>query len=94
MAENVYSKNASSEQVQCSKIYVAVTARFDLEGTITPLAIEWENGKIFEIDKVIDVRRAASLKAGGQGMRYTVRIGTKEAYLFLEKTRWFVEGKV
>lgn len=76
------------------KVYVAVTARFDLEGTVTPLSIEWTDGKKFEIDKVLDVRRAASLKAGGQGIRYTIRIGTQKAYLFFEKTRWFVEGKV
>lgn len=75
------------------KVFVAVTARFDLEGMITPLSIEWKDGRQFTIDKVLDIRRSASLKAGGQGMRYTIRIGARTAYLFLEKTRWFVEGK-
>ena len=46
-----------------------------------------------EIDRVLDVRPAASLKAGGAGLRYTVRIGRTETYLFLEETRWFVERR-
>ncbi len=76
-----------------SKIYVDVTARFDTEGTILPLSIQWEDGRRFEIDKVLDVRPAASLKAGGCGMRYTCRILGQLRYLFLEENRWFVEGK-
>lgn len=75
------------------KVYVAVTARFDLDGAVTPLSIEWEDGRVFEVDKILDSRRAASLKAGGIGMRYLCRIQNKETYLFFEEPRWFVEGK-
>ena len=67
--------------------------RFDLEGRMTPLEIRWEDGTRYEIDRVLDVRRAASLKAGGQGMRYTVRINGHSTYLFFEAPAWFVEGK-
>ena len=76
-----------------SKIFVAVTAYFDLLGRITPLSIEWEDGRVFEIDRVVQICRAASLKAGGQGIRYTCRIRGRESYLFYEELRWFVEGK-
>ena len=75
------------------KVYVEVTARFDAEGRITPLSLTWEDGTVFEIDRVQDSRRAASLKAGGNGMRYTVRIGNQQSYLYYEDPRWFVEGK-
>ena len=75
------------------KVYVEVTARFDVEGRITPLCIHWEDGRNYEIDRVLDVRRAASLKAGGQGIRYTVQIKRKTTYLFYESPKWFVEGK-
>lgn len=75
------------------KVYVEVTARFDLEGNITPLSICWEDGRTFEIDRVLDVRRAASTKAGGIGMRYRCRIIGKETFLFFEDPRWFVEAK-
>ncbi|WP_191440537.1 hypothetical protein [Anaerotruncus colihominis] len=75
------------------KVYVEVTALFDLEGNMTPLEIFWEDGRRFEIDRVLDRRRAASLKAGGVGIRYLCRIRGRETYLFYEGPRWFVEGK-
>ena len=75
------------------KVFVEVTARFDAEGKITPLSLLWEDGTVYEIDRVLDVRRAASLKAGGMGIRYTVRINGKQSYLFYEEPRWFVEAK-
>ena len=75
------------------KVYVEVTAKFDTEGNITPLSVTWEDGTVYEIDKVLDQRRAASLKAGGIGMRYTCRILGRESYLFYEEPKWFVEAK-
>ena len=44
-------------------------------------------------DRILDRRRAASLKAGGIGMRYTCRILGQRSYLYYEEPRWFVEGK-
>lgn len=76
------------------KVYVDVTARFNKEGGVTPENIIWEDGRRYEIDRVVDVRPAASLKAGGVGMRYICRILGRETYLFLEGDRWFVEGKM
>lgn len=73
------------------KKYVEVTARFDTEGRVFPLKILWEDGSSYFIDKVLDVRPAASLKAGGAGIRYTCRINMTEKFLFLEESRWFVE---
>ena len=76
------------------KVYVEVTARFDVEGNITPLSVTWEDGTVYEIDRILDKRRAASLKAGGIGMRYTCRILGQQSYLYYEDPRWFVEGKI
>lgn len=76
------------------KIVVEVVARFDTAGGLTPLYIVWHDGRKLEIDRVLDVRRAASLKAGGMGIRYTVRIFGKQRYLWFEdlSNTWFVEG--
>lgn len=84
------------------KRYVAVEAFFDAEGGLTPTCIYWYDGRVFPVDKVLDKRPAASLKAGGQGIRYTVRVCGKETYLFFENTvsgvdlpeRWFVEERL
>lgn len=75
------------------KVVVAVEAYFDAEGRITPRAIQWEDGRRFEIDKVLDVRTAASMKAGGNGTRYTCRIMGRVRYLWFENPMWFVEGR-
>lgn len=75
------------------KQYISVTARFDEDGNLLPLKIHWNDGRSFEIDRVTDIRYAASLKAGGMGLRYTCRIGGAEKYLFLEENRWFVDTK-
>ncbi len=75
------------------KVYVDVVAHFDKEGNITPITIQWENGKIYEIDRVLDVRRCSSLRAGGSGMRYIVRISGHNTSLFYEEPAWFVERR-
>ena len=76
------------------KVYVGVNAVFEASGKLLPRSVLWEDGRIFEIDKILDVRRACSLKAGGAGIRYTVRIGRHETFLFFEDGRWFAERRL
>ncbi len=73
------------------KTYVKITAQISEDGSIRPLSIQLEDGRHFDIDEVKNVCRAASLKAGGCGIRYTIRIGHRDTYLFDEEGRWFVE---
>ena len=76
------------------KIYVRVNADFMEDGRIMPRFLVWEDGTKFEIDKVTDIRQAASLKAGGCGMRFACMIRGEVHYLFYEGNfRWFVEAK-
>ena len=76
------------------KRYVKVMSATDEDGRITPLSIEWDDGRVYAIDRILDRRHAASLKVGGTGMRYLVRIGQATTYLFHEDPRWYVEAKV
>lgn len=76
-----------------NKVYVDVIAQFDQDGHIIPLLFIWENGQKYKIDKVLDITRAASLKAGGLGIRYTCQVCGKQTYLYLEDDRWFMERK-
>ncbi|TWH49574.1 hypothetical protein [Sporomusa sp. KB1] len=73
------------------KIFVKITAEHDTKGNIRPILLHWEDGRKFEVDKVLDARPAASLKAGGYGMRYTCWIANKQVYLFCVEGRWFIE---
>ena len=75
-----------------NKVYVDVVAEFTADGQLRPKSVRWEDGRVYEIDRIKDVRRAASLKAGGVGMRYTCMICNQEKHLFYEdKNRWFME---
>ena len=77
-----------------NKVYVDVTAVFSKEGQLKPVSVMWQDGHIYEIQRITDIRRAASLKAGGVGMRYTCIIDGKETHLFYEDNNmWFVEGR-
>lgn len=73
------------------KVFVEVIAKFTKDGRKIPLTVTWEDGRRYDIDIVMDVSRAASLKAGGQGMRYRCRIKGRETCLWLEEDKWFVE---
>lgn len=73
------------------KVFVEVIALHCLDGKRKPLAIKWSDGRNFEIDKIIDARIAASLKGGGQGMRYTCRIRNRVFFLFHDEDKWFIE---
>ena len=76
------------------KIYVDVNVEFQKDGTLIPRSIIWDDGKVYEIQKVTDVRRAASLIAGATGIRYTIYIDGYVSHLYFgDNRRWFVEGK-
>lgn len=78
------------------KKFVSVTVEFTKDGKVIPEIIKWDDNdgqRIFEIDKIIDIRKAASLKAGGIGFRYTCRICGQQAYLYRDEDTWYVEAK-
>ena len=72
------------------KEFISVFVLMDKSGKLIPKQIIWE-GKVFNIDKVIDVRRSASLKAGGVGVRFRVLINGRIKDLFLDDYKWFIE---
>ena len=81
------------------RVYVEMYVCFSVDGVMKPVQIKWEDGQVFEIDRVLDVRRSAS-EAGGMGIRYTVKIMGQVRRLFFEDTysdtgqpRWFVESE-
>lgn len=84
------------------KVYVAVKTEFAADGTMFPREITWEDGEKYEIDRVLDIRQASAMRAGGQGDRYTIMVRGCRSYLFFERStnltgnnigRWFVERK-
>ncbi len=88
--------------INASKVFVPVKVQFQADGTMLPREITWEDGTRYEIDRILDIRQAAAMKAGGQGDRYTIMIDGKQSFLFFERSpnltgnnigRWFVERR-
>lgn len=75
------------------KVFVETIAKYKVDGQQIPMSVIWEDGRKYEIEKITEIKKAASLKVGGCGIRYKCRIQGKETYLFLEDGRWFVESK-
>ena len=73
------------------KVFVEVIALHRLDGSVRPLELIWEDGRKFAIDRILDVRQAASLKAGGMGICYTSRVSGRELRLFDDQGYWFLE---
>jgi len=85
-----------------AKLYVPVAAFFDADGKLLPMALIWEDGHRYHMDRVLDIRQAAAAKAGGHGDRYTIRVNGQQSYLFFERSTnisgnnigsWFVERR-
>jgi len=75
------------------KVYVTVNAEHKPDGSCRPKTIRMADDRTYEIDKILQIRRAAS-EVGARGIRYLKRIGHSETNLFDEQNgKWFVEEK-
>lgn len=76
------------------KKYIDVMVLITKEGNVIPTYLFWDERGIrkrYQIDKIIEIKNAAS-SVGGCGIRYKCLIGGKEKKLFYEKDKWFVES--
>lgn len=74
-----------------SKLLLNILVQHTPEGKALPLKILWPDGREFEIDRIINTRKAAAMKCGGVGIRYLCRICGKEVPIFEEDGVWFIE---
>jgi len=75
------------------KVFVRVIAEFDEQGQLLPRSLFWEDGRRYDIDRVLQVCPGVSLKVGGSGIRYTCRIQGRQVNLFQDGNRWYMEGR-
>lgn len=93
ISKQTANKKPSAPHFEIKKLYVNVIVKHDKDGNIRPLSLTFNDGITYDIDKVKYICRAASLKAGGNGIRYTVKSQGKIFYLFDEENgKWFVEN--
>ena len=81
--------------------YVDVIARWRDDGSIVPLSVCWADGRTFQIERVVGQPISNSFEHEGvRTLRYTVQVGSRETYLYLEQettskgniNRWYVEA--
>ena len=75
------------------KHYVEVVSKTDVEGRVMPLVVVWDDGRRFEVARVLEVRQARAAKTGGAGLRFTIAVGGRHTHVFYVNPRWFVEAR-
>lgn len=84
-----------TKSAENKKVYVDVLASFSKDGRLKPVELIWENGQRYKIDRINNIRRAATKKAGGCGIQYTCMINGIESHLYYEENyKWFVERRM
>lgn len=79
------------------KVYVTMFLRVDREGHATPVRLEWEDGRIYPIDRVISERMSPPEHVGAIATRrYDVVVSGRKRTVYLEtyENRWFVEQPI
>ena len=71
------------------KKYVSVNADVDSDGVIRPLRILWDDGRQWEVTKVLHTCTASHNEF--EGIRYTIKIGRAVKYLYRDGQRWYVD---
>ena len=71
------------------KYYVTVEHIEDADGIIIPTGILWYDGRHWEIRKVLHTCTASHHEF--EGIRYTIKIGRAEKYLYRDGQRWYVD---
>lgn len=79
-------------------VVVKVLVDFREDGRMVPVSLTWPDGRVFGIDRLLDVRNAPA-KSGGAGLRFLCRIQGREVPLYygLQKTGkdyvWWCDGR-
>lgn len=69
------------------KIYIGVTAYINPEGVQTPKSVTWEDGSVYEIDRILSAKKI------GISIQYRIMMYGREKIIHLgEDGRWFVEA--
>lgn len=80
--------------LEYEKVYLAMVFYVDRGGKMTPTNIQWENGRTYHIDKVLNKRISHPEYVGASITgRYDVVVEGKKKILYLDTTtnQWFIE---
>ena len=72
------------------KVPVGVLAQFDAEGRLLPVSVTWENGRVYNIDRVLDMRVSRTNRGN---RRYGVVIHAQQTFLYRTGDMWYMEAE-
>ena len=73
---------------------VNVIAEFTAEGKLIPMAVRWNDVKIYKIEKITYSNKCIGVMTSKAAQRYKVTIAGEERYLFYEANgQWFIENR-
>ena len=75
-------------RIMVKRIYVQVDSKRLESGEIIPLTISWEDGRFWNIDRVL--HSCVSPDGEFEGIRYTILIGSAEKYIYRVGHSWYV----
>ena len=76
-----------------ANVYVNVFAKFDKDGNVTPVWVEWVDGTIYEVNRIMETTVYKDRVPGKEIVSYFVQIGQKKTRLSYDKKRWSVEKR-
>lgn len=71
------------------KVPVGVLTQFGAAGDAHPLSVTWEDGRVYPIEAVTDLRPA---RTSPNRFRYTIRIHGQDTYLYRTGDKWYMES--
>lgn len=71
------------------KVAVGVLAQFGADGSTHPISVTWEDGRIYPIESVLEMKNARTQPGR---FRYTIRVHGQSTYLYRTGDRWHMES--
>ena len=69
------------------KVPVGVLAQFDATGRLLPVSITWENGRVYNIDRLLAARVS---RLNRENRRYDIVIHAQETHLYRTGDQWYM----
>ncbi len=73
--------------METARVYISVRVLMLPSGRMIPLALTWEDGQVYRIDRVGRVRLMEDCKTGSLSDCYTIYICNRESRLYFEHSR-------
>ena len=72
------------------KVPVGVLAQFDAQGRLLPVSVTWENGRVYNIERVLGMRIS---RVNRTNHCYDVVIHAQETCLYRAGDMWYMEAE-